>query len=370
MSYYYRYNFISPEVVYSTVKEELKSYFDTGAIDDLLFPTYTDKCLRKLGRSSYVISEIPLEIQDFEARLPDNFYAVREAWMCTEIPQLPYQTANSFYSQAGLQNTIQVSPVISNQPPNCTNYVEEALEDLIDALNVNTPSTTSTTTTNGSGNGGGGGGCGCGVYECNGGCGADANAGFPEIIQAVYKTNYQMTRGYKRSYLLKPGNISAKSKCDVTYTEAWKFTATNPHVNEFTPHSAGYDSFDIRDNKLVTNFRNGIVHLVFYALEYDDGGNQMIPDNYRIREYIEAFIKYKIFETLSNQINDETFEQIQKKLAYYKQLSEEAFIMADIEIRKQDVYSKQRRIKQDLNRFNMYELPNRIGGRWRRNGNQ
>jgi len=96
----------------------------------------------------------------------------------------------------------------------------------------------------------------------------------------------------------------------------------------------------------------------------------MIPDNYRIREYVEAFIKYKIFETLSNQVNDETFNQIEKKLAYYKQLSEEAFIMADIEVKKQDVYKKQRKIREELNRFNMYELPNRIDSRygWRRNG--
>lgn len=190
----------------------------------------------------------------------------------------------------------------------------------------------------------------------------------PDIIQAVYKTNHQTTRGYRRSYMLKPGNISAMSKCDVSYNDAWRFTATNPDLHEFTPGSAGYDSFDIRGNKFVTNFRNGIVHLVFYANEYDSNGNQLIPDNFRIREYIEAFIKYKVFETLANQINDETFDQIQRKLGYYKQLSEEAFIMADIEIKKQDVYAKQRRIKQDLNRFNMYELPNRISRNWRRNG--
>ena len=109
MSYYYKYNFISPESVYATVKEELKSYFDTGAVDDLLFPTYLDKCLRKLGRSSYVISEDILDISDFQARLPDNFIAVREAWMCTEIPLRPYQDSTSFYSQASSQTTIQIS---------------------------------------------------------------------------------------------------------------------------------------------------------------------------------------------------------------------------------------------------------------------
>ena len=76
-----------------------------------------------------------------------------------------------------------------------------------------------------------------------------------------------------------------------------------------------------------------------------------------------------MFETLSNQINDETFQQIQQKLAYYKQLHDEAFIMADIEIKKQTPWEKQRRIKNDLNRFQMYELPNRTNRYGRRRNN-
>jgi len=305
MSYYYKYNFTSPEIVYSTVKEELKSYFDTGAIDDLMFPTYLDKCLRKLGRATYVISEEVLHIDNFQARLPDNFFAVREAWLCTTVDGYPYQTANSFYSQASSQSTIQVSPVITNQVP------------------------------------------------CNSNCPPDSCTCMPELIQAVYKTNNEMNIAYTKQYLLKPGNISVRADCALD-------------CKNFGSSSA--DSFDIRDNKFVTNFRNGLVHLVFYATEYDEGGNQLIPDNYRIREYIEAFIKYKVFETLTNQTNDETFNQLQQKLMYYKQLSDEAFIMADIEIKKQDAYAKQRRIKNDLHRFDMYELPNRISRYgWRRN---
>jgi len=306
MSYYYKYNFISPEPVYSTVKEELKSYFDTGAIDDLMFPTYLDKCLRKLGRSSYVITEEHLDIEDFQARLPDNFFAVREAWLCTHVNSLPYQSANSFYSQAASETTIQVSPVISGGVP-CTNLA-----------------------------------CTTGCPEC-----------MPELIQAVYKTNNSVQNNFTKQYLLKPGNISVRANCTLDCANFG---------------SSSTDSFDIRDNKFVTNFRYGVVSLIFYATEYDNGGNQMIPDNYRIREYVEAFIKYKMFETLSNQVNDETFNQIEKKLGYYKQLSEEAFIMADIEIKKQDVYTKQRRIVNDLNRNNMYELPNRTNRYgWRRN---
>jgi len=305
MSYYYKYNFTSPEIVYSTVKEELKSYFDTGAIDDLMFPTYLDKCLRKLGRATYVISEQVLYIEDFQARLPDNFFAVREAWMCTTVDGYPYKTANSFYSQASSQTTIQVSPVISNGVP------------------------------------------------CNSNCPPDNCTCMPEIIQAVYKTNNEVNMAYTKKYLLKPGNISVRADCSLDCANF---------------NSSSADSFDIRDNKFVTNFRSGVVYLIFYATEYDSVGNQLIPDNYRIREYIEAFIKYKVFETLTNQTNDETFNQLQQKLIYYKQLSEEAFIMADIEIKKQDVYAKQRRVVNDLNRFNMYELPNRISSYgWRRN---
>jgi hypothetical protein len=324
MSYYYKYNFTSPEIIYSTIKEELKSYFDTGAIDDLMFPTYTDKCLRKLGRTTYVISEEILYVEDFEARLPDNFYAVREAWLCSEIPQYPYQSANSFYSQAATQSTIQVSPLTIGGTP-CNN-------------------------------------ASCQNPQCDGTC-------MPELIQAVYKTNNSISRSYTHTYLLKPGNISAKSRCSVEYNDNWSmYGYSGSPIGNFTPASSSVDSFDIRDNKFVTNFRNGVVHLIFYATEYDASGNQLIPDNYRIREYIEAFIKYKVFETLSNQINDETFQQIQAKLVYYKQMSEEAFIMADIEIKKQDAYTKQRRIKNDLNRFNMYELPNRTNRYgWRRN---
>lgn len=306
MSYYYKYNFTTPEIVYSTVKEELKSYFDTGAVDDLMFPTYLDKCLRKLGRSSYVISEITLNIEDFEARLPDNFFAVREAWLCTAVDGYPYRSANSFYSQAASQDTIQVSPVTSGGVP-CTNIA-----------------------------------CTRGCPEC-----------MPELIQAVYKTNNEMNVMYKKQYLLKPGNISVRANCTLDCVNLG---------------SSAADSFDIRDNKFVTNFRCGTVYLIFYATEYDNLGNQMIPDNYRVREFIEAFIKYKVFETLTNQTNDETFQQLQQKLIYYKQLHDEAFIMADIEIKKQDAWAKQRRIKNDLNRFNMYELPNRTNRYgWRRN---
>lgn len=300
MSYYYKYSFVSPEPTYAIVKEELKSYFDSGAVDDLMFPIYTNKCLDKLGKGTYVIVPEMLHIEGYEARLPDNFHAVREAWLCTSVNGFPYRSANSFYSQAASTDTIQVSPVtVGGQA--CTN---------IDCV---TP--------------------GCDGAEC-----------MPELIQAVYKTNNEMNISYTKKYLLKPGNISVRDHCAL---DCANFGSNAP------------DSFDIRDNKFVVNFSCGDVYLVFYATDYDKTGNQLIPNNYRIKEYLEHYLKYKVFETLSHQVTDETANQINQKMMYYKSLSDEAYILAETEIKKQTAYQKQNRIKQDLNRLNMYELPNR-----------
>jgi hypothetical protein len=43
--------------------------------------------------------------------------------------------------------------------------------------------------------------------------------------------------------------------------------------------------------------------------------------------------------------------------------------MAEMEIKKQDVYTKMNRMKQQLNKFNMYELPNRTNRYGRRRNN-
>lgn len=313
MGYYYKYEFTSPEGVFAIVKEELKSYFDTGAVDDLMFPTYVNKCLSKLGRATSPIYEDILYVDDFQARLPDNFIAVREAWMCTEIAGYPYQSPSSFYSQAASSTTIQVAPMIVNGVP-------------------------------------------CVEHECYD---PACDMCMPQMAQAVYKTNNEVNRTYVRQYMLKPGNISARKSCSLDYMSGWETYCQSSALCQSTPYSSDFDSFDIRDNKFVTNFRKGVVNLVFYGDDSDELGMQMIPDNYRIKEYIELFIKYKVFETLTNQVNDETYKQLAEKMVHYKQLADEAYIMADVEIKKQTIWDKQRRIKKQLHNLDRYELPNR-----------
>ena len=107
---------------------------------------------------------------------------------------------------------------------------------------------------------------------------------------------------------------------------------------------------------MVTNFREGDIYLEYYSHQMDDNGYQMIPDNYRIQEYIRSYLKQKIFEVLYNQITDETFNQIEKKYVLYKQQADEAFIMADIETKKKTIYERAYAIKRDMHRNDKYKL--------------
>lgn len=302
MSYYYKYQFTSPKPTYAIVKEELKSYFDSGAVDDLMFPTYLNKCLGKLSRATKPIVETPLYVEDFEARLPDNFYAAREVWMCAEVPLAPFHDSSSFYSQSGTC-TVQISPMVVDGSV-CDGRCDDPLcPDCGDTV---------------------------------------------DIDPAVYKSTNTTDRVYRQLYLLKPGNISVRNNCSVDYNKNWKSYGQ-------TPGASRMDSFDIRDNKLITNFREGTVHLIFYADDFDSCGDQLMPDNYRIKEYVEAFIKYKIFEILTNQTNDETYKQLRQKMLDHKQMSDEAFIMADIEVKKETITKKVRKIRKDKTRLQKYE---------------
>jgi hypothetical protein len=175
-------------------------------------------------------------------------------------------------------------------------------------------------------------------------------------IPAVYKTIKELPRSaFKRHFLLKPGNISFAEDCAYRYNESE--TLYGNVAQPASPGSAVCDSFDLRDGRFVVTFREGVVELLMYASDFDNLGNQLVPDNFRIREYIEAFIKYKVFETLTNQTNDETFNQLQQKMMLYKQQSDEAYTMAEMEMKKQDVYTKQRRIRKLKKSFDKYELP-------------
>lgn len=279
-SYYYKYNFISPEAIYAQIKEELKSYFQTGVIDDILFPTYTEDCLNKLGRSSYRIEENIFNLEDYTAKLPENFEAVRELYLITPHDST-YRMPNSCYEQA----TVKVTPERD---------------------------------------------------RCNPGefCA-------PTELKVTYKTTGTVIQRFNCHHLLKPGNVHAKENCS---------------LDSFNMFSESMETFDIRNGKVVTNFPQGTLYMVYYVKDYDENQYQLIPDNIRIKEYVKAYLKYKCFENIYNNISDETMNQLRDKLAYYERKSDEAKVMAEIEIRKQTIEQQIRAAKSAKNRFRKYYI--------------
>lgn len=280
ISYYYKYNFISPEALYAQIKEELKSYFQTGVIDDVLFPKYTETVLRNLGRSSYKIENNIFRLEDFETRLPDNFEAVRELWLVTPFDQ-SFRMPNACYEQA----TVRVSPHTD---------------------------------------------------RCNPGefCA-------PDEIKVTYKTTGTMIQRFECLHLLKPGNVNARE---------------NLSLDSFNRFSDCMESFDIRGGKIVTNFPQGCLYMVYYVKDVDENQFQLIPDNQRIQDYIFAELKYKCFENIYNNVSDETLKQIEGKMIYYERKRDEAKVMAEIEIKKQTLEHQIRATISARDRLKKYNI--------------
>lgn len=287
MSYFYKYNFTSPEVIFVKVKEELRSYFEAGIVDDTLFPLYVDQCLRKLGKAAYPINQTLLNIKDYKQSLPEDFYAVREAWMCTTYEdgtQLPSSTYVQVTNTAYKMDTLTQEEVKCRPCDTCKH---------------------------------------------------------PDIIEAVYKINNGVVFRFQKQYLLTPGNIFPSCPDDLYCA----------NYNSVSPHS-----YDIRDGKMATTFREGKVYLQYYSNGIDENSDQLIPDTIETLNYLEFYIKEKMFEQVWNQTTDETYNQSQGKFQYYKQRADEALIIARTENKKKDEYRMQRDINRTRRRFSRYNI--------------
>jgi len=286
MSPYYKYEFVSPEPIFATVKEELRTYFETGMVDDLMFPKWTDDCLKNIGRATYPLRPALLTLDDFTSTLPEDFYAVREAWLCLDA----------------------TSEMAS---PSSVYFVEKEEINKMDPLDQNS----------------------CSVETCS---------DIPEQINVVLKKTRTLIASYSKQYLLRPGNISVSNSCSL---DCINYGSTCP------------DSFDIRDGKFITNFRTGSVYMVYYSNEFDCQGNQVVPDNFRIRDYIEKYLIYKVWKYMADNTTDEgSIQRFERKAADARIAADEARIIAHTEVKKETIHQKADRLRrqnQRLNRFNI-----------------
>lgn len=281
---YYQYNFVSPEPLYAEIKEELRSYFESGALDDTLFSLWTEKCLKKMGRGMYKIKQTLLSLDEGVATLPPSFKGIRELWLC-ETLSTAYQHPSATYSYV-----LNTSTRIDHPDVSC------------DVCN-----------------------------ECRN----------PPVIQAMYKTTHTVFRQFSRKYLLTPGN------------PAWNTCADMPCANEI---AADTDKYFIEDGKLHVGSETGTLFMVYYDEERDETGYQLIPDNVYIQEYIEHFIKYKLWQMLFNTASDESFNQLRYKTESAKQEYLDKQVIAENFTKKETLQQKAAKIERQRTRLNRYKL--------------
>lgn len=71
---YDNYPYITSEPLIAEVKQELKSYFEAGAVSEVLIPSFIDQALRKLKVLALKPEEAVIRFENFKSELPYDFY--------------------------------------------------------------------------------------------------------------------------------------------------------------------------------------------------------------------------------------------------------------------------------------------------------
>lgn len=288
------YEYISPISLYSRIKLEIPSYFDSGAIDDLLFPIYTEEALQKFKMSFYKKETACLFVENYSSDLPDKFQKVREAWMSTVVYQ-PVDFVQGFTGQYDIESF-----------EDCKTSCQSVCDDCDDDSVMIT---------------------------------------IPDYITADYilkpKISTQSFVAYNKNYLLKPANLHAISCC----------TDNSPNIQSCT-----LDVFDIRDGKFFVNFKEGLVHLLYYASQTDDEGNPLIPDDYFVKDFIIKYIKAKIFENLRYLSAPETYNQSLNDYQLAQKEADLAYATLSSESKKWTIDKTFRQLRKTSQKFNRFKI--------------
>lgn len=284
--------FIPAKGVIAEVKETLRSYFSTGVIDDVLFPTWIADCNNRLGNTAYQLTETVLTINNYVADLPPDFKSVREAWMSTTVGNYLYPLPSSTY--------ITRDYVIDR-------YAEEAQDRCYQC--DTTP-------------------CCC-MDDC-------------QIIRKITtKSNDAILFQYQHCFPLRAATASTINKCCPS------------SINRVARCA---ETFEIKDCQFVTNFETGLVALTYYADPGGCADEMMILDNQWVKEFIRAHLIYMCYDQLFHQVTDETFNQVARKRDDYRLMAQNAYVTMETKLklpsRQQDI-DRMRRAKTRYSRFNI-----------------
>lgn len=296
--------YISCEPLYARIQEEMRSYFNTNAIDSLLFPIWTRDCIDKFEYTYLPIKEAVLDMCNFKCELPCDFKAVREVWMCATYFKGPITSPHVFYYQTDCR--ISPSPLPAEQCSSC-----------IDGYQCFPPSQTPTPIA------------------------LPSLCDVPADYIVTHKVMDQMYFSFKVTGLLKPGNFKTIGKCHESC----------PNIDMYN-----IDTFDISGNSLHTSFKSGTIYLAYYAThaEEDENGYYLIPDNDPFQKYLYHYLRFMVYQQLFDQSTDESFNQVRIKRDDAEHKMWDAYTNARTYAVSDDIYGTQRAIIRSRNKNNRF----------------
>lgn len=278
MSYNYPLKYRTFDQLLDSVRIDFTQYDLTNYIEPQQLIKIAKKINYDLGLRIMMTKETILEVEKGRVKLPDDFYVLNYALICTsyevcasmpqgtwieEVPVTPYKETNAVI------NTCTDGPV------NCQKCFQPVTS------------------------------CGCAQPQIPTACSSDANfdpnapygdncikprrvfmnckGNCYELVQKVNTTTYRVYKQLIPIKLLENGE-SIECECPGVYMNA--------------PNTAW-----IKGNYLYTNFKTGKVYISYQGAMEDEEGNLLIPDHDMINEYYEYAIKQRILENLI--MNDE-----------------------------------------------------------------
>jgi len=303
----YKTNFISPLPIYARVKEELKSYFSTGSVDDLMFSIWTRDCIDKMEYTYLPLREAVLDMYNHKCELPCDFKAVKEVWLTATCHKGPITSPHVFY----YQTDCRISPAPAENA---------SCEPCVQGYQCFPPSQTPDPVA------------------------LPSLCDVPPEYVVTHKVMNQMIFSYTVTGMLKPGNFK-----------------TIGRLHDSCPNRDiwSLETFDIIGNNLVTSFSTGSIYMAYYGThaEVDDQTQYyMIPDNDPFQKYLYHYLRFMVFQQLFDQSTDETFNQIMAKRNDAEDRMNTAYVNAKNYAISDDIYGVQRSIIRSYNRNNRFQL--------------
>ena len=216
--------FRSSEYLFSRINKFLSGFGSNGQLDENDWYYYVKEVLMRLNVPSSSLAETVLEINNYKATLPDDFYQLWSVWSGFQ------ETIHSEGRKANFQNRLVFY------------YEDTCLEKGKCSVSSLQPTDT-------------------------------------HIIQrdVFIDEEFSHTEKYKHVQLMKLVNASS----ELCHNECFNKRVNSPYT------------FSIAGTHLKFNEANGHVLLQYFAFKKDEDGLPLIPNDVRIEDALDAYIKYK-----------------------------------------------------------------------------